>query len=71
LDGAQLLMSFADKRPWIWQSMSMKLSDWAGANGISYKLVWLWWRKGRLSMPPSRAVPEATLQGGMVRVFAD
>jgi putative resolvase len=29
----------------------MKLSDWARANGISYKTAWLWWKRGKLPVP--------------------
>lgn len=29
----------------------MKLSDWARANGISYKTAWLWWKQGKLPVP--------------------
>jgi len=38
----------------------MKLSDWARANGISYKTAWLWWRKGRLPVP-ARQLPSGTI----------
>jgi putative resolvase len=40
----------------------MKLSDWARANGVSYKTAWLWWRKGRLPVP-ARQLPSGTILG--------
>jgi putative resolvase len=40
--------------------MLMKLSDWARANGISYKTAWLWWRTGRLPVP-ARQLPSGTI----------
>lgn len=38
----------------------MKLSDWARANGVSYKTAWLWWRTGRLPVP-ARQLPSGTI----------
>lgn len=38
----------------------MKLSDWARANGISYKTAWLWWKKGQLPVP-ARQLPSGTI----------
>ncbi len=38
----------------------MKLSDWARANGISYKTAWLWWKRGRLPVP-ARQLPSGTI----------
>jgi putative resolvase len=40
----------------------MKLSDWARANGISYKTAWLWWRQGRLPVS-ARQLPSGTILG--------
>ena len=38
----------------------MKLSDWARANGISYKTAWLWWKQGKLPVP-ARQTPTGTI----------
>jgi putative resolvase len=38
----------------------MKLSDWARANGISYKTAWLWWKRGKLQVP-ARQTPTGTI----------
>jgi len=38
----------------------MKLSDWARANGVSYKTAWLWWKKGQLPVP-ARQLPSGTI----------
>ncbi|HEY8503752.1 MAG TPA: IS607 family transposase [Gemmataceae bacterium] len=38
----------------------MKLSDWAQANGISYKTAWLWWKQGKLPVP-ARQTPTGTI----------
>ncbi len=38
----------------------MKLSDWARANGISYKTAWLWWKRGKLPVP-ARQTPTGTI----------
>ncbi len=40
--------------------MLMKLSDWARANGISYKTAWLWWKRGKLPVP-ARQTPTGTI----------
>ncbi|WP_027893369.1 MULTISPECIES: IS607 family transposase [Calidithermus] len=38
----------------------MKLSEWARANGISYKTAWLWWKHGKLPVP-ARQTPTGTI----------
>lgn len=38
----------------------MKLSDWARANGVSYKTAWLWWKHGKLPVP-ARQMPTGTI----------
>lgn len=38
----------------------MKLSDWARADGVSYKTAWLWWKKGQLPVP-ARQLPSGTI----------
>lgn len=38
----------------------MKLSDWARANGISYKTAWIWWKQGKLPVP-ARQTPTGTI----------
>jgi putative resolvase len=38
----------------------MKLSDWARANGISYKTAWLWWKQGKLPVP-AHQMPTGTI----------
>lgn len=38
----------------------MKLSDWARANGVSYKTAWLWWKHGKLPVP-ARQLPTGTI----------
>jgi len=38
----------------------MKLSDWARANGISYKTAWLWWKRGKLPVP-AHQTPTGTI----------
>lgn len=38
----------------------MKLSDWARANGISYKTAWLWWKQDKLPVP-ARQTPTGTI----------
>ncbi|CAB1128277.1 Resolvase YneB [Candidatus Hydrogenisulfobacillus filiaventi] len=36
------------------------MSDWARANGISYKTAWLWWKRGKLPVP-ARQTPTGTI----------
>ena len=38
----------------------MKLSDWARANGITYKTAWKWWKAGTLPVP-ARQRPTGTI----------
>jgi len=40
--------------------MNNKRSDWARANGISYKTAWLWWKQGKLPVP-ARQLPSGTI----------
>ncbi|CAB1128615.1 Resolvase YneB [Candidatus Hydrogenisulfobacillus filiaventi] len=38
----------------------MKLSDWARANGVSYKTAWLGWKQGKLPVP-AHQTPTGTI----------
>ena len=38
----------------------MKLSDWAGRNGIAYQTAWKWWKAGKLPVP-ARQMPTGTI----------
>jgi putative resolvase len=40
--------------------MTMKLSEWARTQGVTYKTAWLWWKRGRLPVP-ARQMPSGTI----------
>lgn len=40
--------------------MTMKLSEWARSQGVTYKTAWLWWKHGRLPVP-ARQMPSGTI----------
>ncbi|MBT9260371.1 MAG: IS607 family transposase [Clostridiales bacterium] len=61
----------------LWQSMPMKLSEWAKKRGITYKTAWRWVKEGKMPVPfeitPSGTIlvhePEAPKKG-LVALYA-